>query len=57
MGDITSLIAASGCMLVLCIRAVYGLTVRSILSMWCPYSMGTVSVGTIDFSVGRTNRK
>ncbi len=50
---ITLLIAAAGCVLVLCVRPVYGLVVYIILSMWFPYCVGTVKMGTIDFSVGR----
>ncbi len=50
---ITLLIAAVGCVLILCIRPVYALAVYSILSMWYPYCVGTIKIGTIDFSVGR----
>lgn len=53
MITLTLLIAAVGCLLVLWLRPVYGLAVYVILSMWYPYCVGTVSVGTIDFSVGR----
>lgn len=53
MGSITLLIAVIGCLLVFFLRPVYGLAVYVILSMWHPYCVGTVSVGTIDFSVGR----
>lgn len=53
MASVTLLLAATGCLLVLWLRPVYGLAVYTILSMWYPYCVGTVSVGTIDFSVGR----
>ncbi|MCK4913153.1 MAG: hypothetical protein KAI59_05150 [Planctomycetes bacterium] len=53
MEAVTLLLAATGCLLVLLLRPVYGLAVYVILSMWYPYCVGTVSVGTIDFSVGR----
>ena len=53
MEAVTLLLAAVGCLLVLCLRPIYGLVVYVILSMWHPYCVGTVSVGTIDFSVGR----
>lgn len=53
MEAVTLLLAATGCLLVLLLRPVYGLAVYAILSMWYPYCVGTVSVGTIDFSVGR----
>lgn len=53
MNHTTILIAVIGCGLVLWLRPVYGLAVYIILSMWYPYCVGTVSVGTIDFSVGR----
>lgn len=53
MEAITLIIAAAGCMLVFFVRPVYGLAVYIILSMWYPYCVGTVSVSTIDFSVGR----
>lgn len=45
--------AAAGCLLVFFLRPVYGLAIYVMLSMWFPYCIGTVSVGTIDFSVGR----
>jgi hypothetical protein len=50
---VTLLIAAVGCLLVLFVRPIYGLAVYAILSMWYPYGVGTVSLGTIDFSAGR----
>jgi len=50
---ITLIIAAAGCLLVFFLRPVYGLAVYVIVSMWYPYCVGKVSVGTIDFSVGR----
>lgn len=53
MVAVTLLLGATGCLLVLLLRPVYGLAVYIILSMWYPYCVGTVSVGTIDFSVGR----
>lgn len=53
MASITLLIAAVGCLLVFFLRPVLGLAVYVILAMWYPYAVGTVSVGTIDFSVGR----
>jgi hypothetical protein len=53
MEGVTLLVAAVGCLLVLCVRPVYGLAVYTISSMWYPYYVGTVSVGTIDFSAGR----
>lgn len=39
--------------LVLYITPVYGLAIYSVISLWYPYSVGTVKVGTLDFSVGR----
>ena len=53
MEALTLLLAVAGCLLVLWLKPVYGLAVYVILSMWYPYCVGTVSVGTIDFSVGR----
>ncbi len=53
MGSVTISLAAVGCILVVFVRPVYGLAVYAILAMWYPYCVGTVSVGTIDFSVGR----
>jgi len=53
MEPVTLLLAAIGCILVVFVRPVLGLAVYAILSMWYPYCVGTVSVGTIDFSVGR----
>lgn len=53
MESVTLLVAAVGCLLVLYVRPIYGLVIYAILSMWYPYYVGTVSVGTIDFSVGR----
>jgi len=53
MEALTLLLAVAGCLLVLWLRPVYGLAVYVILSMWYPYGVGTVKVGTVDFSVGR----
>jgi len=53
MESVTLLLAAIGCLLVLWLRPVYGLAAYIILSIWYPYCIGTVSIGTIDFSVGR----
>ena len=53
MGSVTISLAVVGCILVVFVRPVYGLAVYSILSMWYPYMVGTVKVGTLDFSVGR----
>jgi hypothetical protein len=53
MESVTLLVAAVGCLLVLYVRPIYGLAVYTILSMWYPYYMGTIKVGTIDFSAGR----
>lgn len=49
----TILLAAIGCLIVLFARPIYGLAVYCVLSMWYPYSVATLKVGTIDFSVGR----
>ena len=53
MESVTLTIAAIGCLLVLFFKPVQGLAVYVVLAMWYPYGVGTVSVGTIDFSVGR----
>lgn len=53
MEALTFLLAVIGGLLVLWLRPVHGLAVYIILSIWYPYCVGTVSVGTIDFSVGR----
>ena len=53
MGNITPIIAAGGVAVVLYLRPVRGLALYAILSMWYPYAVGTLQVGTIDFSVGR----
>ncbi|MBN2133423.1 MAG: hypothetical protein JW741_28245 [Sedimentisphaerales bacterium] len=50
---LTILIAIIASLLVASVRPVIGLIVYVVLSMWYPYAVGTVSVGTIDFSVGR----
>jgi hypothetical protein len=50
---LTILVAITGSVLVAFLRPVLGLSVYAILSMWYPYCVGAVSVGTIDFSVGR----
>jgi hypothetical protein len=50
---ITLLVAAGGCVLVLCVRPVYGLATYVILNMWYPYNIGKVVVGEINFSAGR----
>jgi hypothetical protein len=50
---LTALIAIVGCLLVVFLRPILGLAVYVILSIWYPYCVGTVSIGTIDFSVGR----
>jgi len=50
---LTILIAIIGCLLVAYVRPAIGLAVYIIASMWYPYGVGTVSIGTIDFSVGR----
>lgn len=53
MEIVTLLVAAVGCLLVLCVRPIYGLVVYCILNMWYPYHVGTIPVGTIDFSADR----
>ncbi|UCE98815.1 MAG: O-antigen ligase family protein [Planctomycetota bacterium] len=53
MEGVTLFLAAAGCLLVLFLRPVLGLAVYVVLSMWYPYCVGTVSIGTVDFSVGR----
>lgn len=53
MEIVTLLVAAVGCLLVLYVRPIYGLATYIILEMWYPYNIGTVSVGTIDFSASR----
>jgi len=53
MEGVALLVAAVGCLLVLYVRPVYGLAVYTASSMWFPYYVGTVSVGSIDFSAGR----
>jgi len=53
MEGVTLLVAAVGCLLVLCVRPVYGLAAYVILNMWYPYYMGTIKLGTLDFSAGR----
>lgn len=53
MEIVTLLVAAVGCLLVLSVRPIYGLAIYCILFMWYPYNVGTVSVGTIDFSADR----
>lgn len=50
---LTILVAIIVSVLVAFLRPVLGLAVYIIVSMWHPYCVGTVSVGTIDFSVGR----
>jgi len=47
------LIAAAGCLIVFLTLLVYGLAVYVVLSMWYPCCVGMVSVGSIDFLVGR----
>ena len=49
----TWLLAAIGSLLALFLRPIHGLCAYCILSMWYPYSVATLKVGTIDFSVGR----
>ena len=53
MEVVNLLLAAAGCLFVLVLRPVFGLAVYIILSVWYPYCVGTVSIGSIDFSVGR----
>jgi hypothetical protein len=53
MDVITLLIAIIGLTAVLVVRPVYGLIVTTVLYMWYPYDAGRLSLGTIDFSVGR----
>ena len=53
MTGLTLIIAVIGCLLVLFLKPIQGLIVYVILSMWYPYAIGTVSLGTIDFSAGR----
>ena len=50
---LTLLIAVVGCFLVIFFRPALGLAVYVIVSMWYPYCVGTISIGSIDFSVGR----
>jgi len=50
---ITFIIAIAGCLIVFFLRPILGLAVYAILSMWFPYCVGKVSLGSIDFSVGR----
>jgi len=53
MAVVTLLIAVVGLVTVLLVRPLYGLIVTTVLYMWYPYGAGVLSVGSIDFSVGR----
>ena len=53
MNFLTLSIAVVGVILVISLKPIHGLSVYTILAIWYPYGVGTVSVGTIDFSVGR----
>jgi len=53
MGNITPIVAAAGVVVVLLSKPVRGLALYAVLSMWYPYVVGTLQLGTIDFSVGR----
>ena len=53
MESVTLLVAVVGCLLVLYVRPIYGLAVYIILSIWYPYGVGNLTIGTIDFSAGR----
>ena len=50
---VTISIAIIGSVLAFTLRPILGLAVYIIVSMWQPYCVGTVSIGTIDFSAGR----
>lgn len=53
MATVTLLIAIAGAILAFSVRPIYGLAAYAVVSIWYPYTVGTVSIGTIDFSVGR----
>ena len=53
MEIVTLLVAAAGCLLVLFVKPIYGLAVYTIVSIWYPYVVGTLDIGTIHFSAGR----
>jgi len=53
MESITLLIVAAGCVLVLCVRPIYGLMVYASIAIAYPYCVGRVSLGRLDFSAGR----
>ncbi|MFC1738364.1 O-antigen ligase family protein [Planctomycetota bacterium] len=49
----TILIAVLGVILVMSLKPIHGLIVFIVCAIWYPYSVGTVTLATIDFSVGR----
>lgn len=53
METLTIVVAVVGSLVTAFVRPVYGLVVYVILSMWYPYGIGTIKLGTVDFSVGR----
>lgn len=53
MEGVTLFLAAVGCLLVVWFRPIYGLAVYTIVSIWYPYGIGNLTIGTIDFSAGR----
>lgn len=53
MDALTLIIAVAGCFLVTSKKPIHGLAVYVVVSIWYPYGVGTVSLGSIDFSVGR----
>ncbi len=53
MQALTIVIAILGGLTTAFVRPVYGLVIYVILSMWYPYGVGTIKLGTVDFSVGR----
>ena len=53
MESITLLVAVIGCLLILKVKPIYGLAIYTIVAIWYPYSVGKLSIGTIDFSAGR----
>ena len=53
MNYLTPIIAIIGCLLVASRKPIYGLCTYLVISIWYPYGLGTVSLGSIDFSAGR----
>ncbi|MFX0203699.1 MAG: hypothetical protein ACFFCW_46975 [Candidatus Hodarchaeota archaeon] len=53
MDFLTLSVAVIGLILVISLKPIHGLIVYISLAIWYPYCVGTVSIGTIDFSVGR----